>query len=81
MILVSQNDPTRTRMRRRQYSTPKIYFLELFLAAKFSQKYKKPSEKVPTEHFLICDTIISQPSNMYILYIIYVILYSKKNVL
>jgi hypothetical protein len=35
-----------------------IYFRELFLAAHFSRKFKKPSDKVPTVHFLLCDDIV-----------------------
>jgi hypothetical protein len=31
---------------------------ELFLAAYFSQKSKKPSDKVPTVHFLLCNDIV-----------------------
>ena len=33
--------------------------------ARFSKKIETPSEKVPTEHFLLCNTIILQPSKMY----------------
>ncbi len=32
-----------------------IYFRELFLAAHFSRKFEKPSDKVLTVHFLLCD--------------------------
>ena len=41
---------------RRQYK--EIYFHELFLVAHFSQKFEKPSDKVPTVHFLLCDDIV-----------------------
>ena len=54
-----------------------IYFCELFRAAHFSQKIKQPSEKVPTVHFLLCNTI-SQPSKI-ALYSIYVIMYVHGN--
>ena len=57
-ILVSQNDPTRQETVPTaciDVSTTKFYFCELFLVARFSQKFEKPSEKVPTEHFLLCD--------------------------
>ncbi len=56
-ILVSQNDPSC--VRRRHYN--EIYVRELFLAAHFSQKFKKPSDKVPTVHFftyVLCDDIV-----------------------
>ncbi len=53
-ILVSWNNPSC--VCRCQYN--KIYFRELFLAAHFSQKFKKPSDMVPTVHFLLCDDII-----------------------
>ncbi len=49
--------PQTTGICRRQYN--KIYFRELFLAAHFSRKFEKPSDKkVPTVHFLLCDDII-----------------------
>ncbi len=35
-----------------------IYFCKLFLAADFSRKFEKPSDKVPTVHFLLCDDIV-----------------------
>jgi hypothetical protein len=54
MILVSQSNPSC--ICRRQYN--EIYFRELFLAAHFSQKFEKPSDKVPTVHFLLCDDIV-----------------------
>ncbi len=38
-------------------STPKI-FHELFLAADFSRKFEKPSDKVQTVHFLLCNDIV-----------------------
>ncbi len=63
-ILLSQNDPSGHIPHcicRRQSS--EIYFCELFLAAHFSQQFEKPSEKVPTVHFLLCDSI-SQPSKI-----------------
>ncbi len=41
---------------RRQYN--EICFRELFLVAHFSRKFEKPSDKVPTVHFLLCDNII-----------------------
>ncbi len=53
-ILVSRNDPSC--VCRRQYN--KIYFRESFLAAHFSRKLEKPSDMVPTVHFLLCDNII-----------------------
>jgi hypothetical protein len=46
-------------------STTKFYFSELFLVARFSRKFKKHSEKVPMEDFILCNTIISQASKMY----------------
>ena len=52
--LVFQNNPSC--VYRRQYN--EIYFCELFLAAHFSRKFEKPSDKVPTVHFLLCDDII-----------------------
>ncbi len=39
-------------------STNKIYFHELFLAAHFSRKFEKLSDKVPTVHFLLCNDIV-----------------------
>ncbi len=48
--------PQMTVVCRRQYN--EIYFHELFLAAHFSRKFKKPSDKVPTVNFLLCDDII-----------------------
>ena len=53
-ILVSQNDPSC--ICRRQYK--KNYFCKLFLAALFSRKFEKHSDKVQTVHFLLCDEIV-----------------------
>ena len=38
-------------------STTQFYSCKLFLTACFSQKFKKPSEKIPMEHLLFYDTI------------------------
>ena len=77
-ILVSRNDPCW--VCRRQYN--KIYFCELFLAAHFSRKFEKPSDKVPTVHFLLCDDIVHFATYLLskiVLYSIYVIMYVHGN--
>ncbi len=53
-ILVSRNNPSC--VCRCQYND--IYFRELFLAAHFSRKFEKPSDKVPTVHFKLYDNDI-----------------------
>ncbi len=60
---------------RSQYN--KIYFGKLFPAAHFSRKSKKPSDKVPMVHLLLCNTIL-QPSKISLYSSIYVIMYDKK---
>ena len=70
---------------RRQYN--EIYFRELFLAAHFSRKFEKPSDKVPTVHFLLCDYRTFRNRNLprlvhtskIVLYSIYVIMYVRGN--
>ena len=70
---------------RRQYN--EIYFRELFLAAHFSRKFEKPSDKVPTVHFLLCDYRTFRNRNLprlvhtskIVLYSIYVIMYVHGN--
>jgi hypothetical protein len=60
----------------------KIYFCELFLAAHFSRKSEKPSDKVPTVHFLLCDDIVHFATYLLskiVLYSIYVIMYVHGN--
>ncbi len=81
-IFVSRNDPTW--VCRRQYN--EIYFHELFLAAHFSRKFEKPSDKVPTVHFLLCDDIVHFATatslvhtSKIVLYSIYVIMYIRGN--
>jgi hypothetical protein len=77
-ILVSWNDPSC--VCRRQYN--EIYFHELFLAAHLSQKFEKPSDKVPTVHFLLCDDIVHFATYLLskiVLYSIYVIMYVHGN--
>ncbi len=75
-ILVSRDDPSC--VCRRQYN--KIYFCKIFLAAHFSQKFEKPSDKVPTVHFFLCgnSTFLNLPSKI-VLYSIYVIMYVHGN--
>ena len=55
---------------------------ELFLAAHFSRKFEKPSDKVPTVHFFLCKqyhtTFRNLPSKI-VLYSIYVIMYIRRN--
>ncbi len=53
-ILVSRN--SHSCVCRRQYN--EIYFRELFLAAHVSRKFEKPSDKVLTVHFLLCNNIV-----------------------
>ncbi len=53
-ILVFQNNSSC--VCRRQYI--EIYFCKLFLVAHFSWKSEKPSDKVPTVHFLLCSDIV-----------------------
>ncbi len=70
---ISRNNPSF--VCRCQYN--KIYFRELFLVAHFSQKFEKPSDKVPTIHFFLCKryhTFRNLPSKL-VLYSIYVIMY------
>jgi hypothetical protein len=71
MILVSWDN--HSCVCRRQCN--EIYFRELFLAAHFSQKFEKPSDKVPTVHFFLCydSTFHNLPSKI-VLYKIYVIM-------
>ncbi len=63
---------------------------ELFLAAHFSRKFEKPSDKVPTVHFLLCDDKyctfrnrnlprLVHTSKIIVLYSIYVIMYVRGN--
>ena len=64
-----------------------IYFRELFLAAHFSRKFEKPSDKVPTVHFLLCNYRTFRNRNLprlvhtskIVLYSIYVIMYVRGN--
>ena len=78
-ILVSQNNPSC--VCRRHYN--ENYFCELFLVAHFSQKFAKPSDKVPMVHFYVrtlqqyC-TFHNLPSKI-VLYSIYVIMYVHGN--
>ncbi len=75
-ILVSRNNPSC--VCRCQYND--IYFCELFLVAHFSRKFEKPSDKVPTVHFQLCDNDIVHFTtyllSKMVLYSIYVIIYT-----
>jgi hypothetical protein len=79
-ILVSQNDPSC--ICRCQYN--EIYFRELFLAAHFSRKFEKPSDKrfrgfiFSLRMILSYHTFRNLPSKI-VLYSIYVIMYARGN--
>ncbi len=81
MILVSRNNPSF--VCRCQYN--EIYFCELFLTAHFSRisrKFEKPSDKVPTVHFLLSNDIAHFATYLIVKqysYSIYVIMYVHGN--